>query len=286
MGPLGPPQLAGGDLRARGRAAPALLRIGAIALVTAGIVAAIGGSEAFWVSVPAVLLAIAVTDTRAGAIIGAAIVTAAAATSALAVSHAGPPPPALALLVPAASAAVLIVVRERLERDRDVLRSHALRDPLTGISNRRSLLIRADYEIARHVRARSCFAVVMLDLDGFKPLNDRYGHAAGDDLLREVAIAIKRALRAPDTVARIGGDEFCVLAPETDEPGTHRLASRISSAVDGVSAGSTGVRASLGIAVFPQDGRTVRDLLDVADERLLAAKRGRKRDRAAARRAA
>ncbi len=280
MRSLGPPPLAGGDLRARGRAAPAPLRVAAIALVTAGLVAAIGGSEAFWVCVPALMLAIAASRTRAGAVIGAAIVTAAAAAPVVAVSHAGSLPPlALALLVPAASAAVLIVVRERLEHDRDVLRSHALRDPLTGIANRRSLLIRADYEIARHVRARSCFAVVMLDLDGLKPLNDRYGHAAGDDLLREVAIAIKRALRAPDTVARIGGDEFCVLAPETDEPGTHRLASRISTAIDGVSAGSAGIRASLGIAVFPQDGRSVSDLLHVADERLLAAKRGRKRDR-------
>jgi len=278
MRAIGYASLPGADLRRRGQTAPAAVRIAAIALATAGAVVAIGGADAFWISIPGVLLACASSRTRGAAVIGTAVVLA-AATAPIAIEHDTLPSPALALLVPATSAAVLVSVRERLVHDRDVLRDHALRDPLTGIANRRSLLIRAEYEIARHTRARRCFAVVMLDLDGFKPLNDRYGHAAGDDLLRDVASAVKRALRAPDTVARIGGDEFCVLAPETDEPGTHRLASRISHAVGGVSAGTDGLRASLGMAVFPHDGRTVDKLLHAADERLIATKRARKRDR-------
>ncbi len=96
----------------------------------------------------------------------------------------------------------------------------------------------------------------MIDLDGFKALNDRFGHLAGDDLLCDVAQALKHTIRAQDTVARIGGDEFCVLAPETGEPGTHRLRARVERAVTSVTAGVHTVRASVGVSSFPQDGRT------------------------------
>jgi diguanylate cyclase (GGDEF)-like protein len=163
----------------------------------------------------------------------------------------------------------------RLERERDALRRDALSDPVTGAANRRSLLVRADYEIARHLRARQSFALVMLDLDGFKQLNDRFGHAAGDDLLRDVAAALRRAMRAQDTVARFGGDEFCVLAPETDQRGTERLAAKVTQAVRDVSVGMESVAGSVGVAVFPDDGTSALELMHAADERLLAAKRRR-----------
>src|SRR6185437_5047027 len=138
----------------------------------------------------------------------------------------------VAWLCVALSLACAAALRQRLvvlERERDTLRRDALSDPVTGVANRRSLLARADYEIARHRRAGQSFALVMLDLDGFKQLNDRFGHAAGDDLLRDVAGALRRAMRAQDTVARFAGDEFCVLAPETDEHGTERLAAKVSA---------------------------------------------------------
>jgi len=80
-------------------------------------------------------------------------------------------------------------------------------------------------------------------------------------------------MRAQDTVARFGGDEFCVLAPETDEDGIDRLAGRIADAVDGVTVGLETVHASLGVALFPFDGSALADLLDAADQRLLDAKR-------------
>ena len=163
----------------------------------------------------------------------------------------------------------------RLERERDTLRRDALSDPVTGVANRRSLLVRADYEIARHGRARHSFALVMLDLDGFKQLNDRFGHAAGDDLLRDVAGALRRAMRAQDTVARFGGDEFCVLAPETNERGAEPLAAKVTQAVRDVSVGMEAVAGSVGVAVFPIDGTNTAELMQVADERLLAAKRRR-----------
>jgi diguanylate cyclase (GGDEF)-like protein len=184
----------------------------------------------------------------------------------------------IAWLCAALSLACAAALRQRLavlERERDALRRDALSDPVTGVANRRSLLARAEYEIARHRRAGQTFALVMLDLDGFKQLNDRFGHAAGDDLLRDVAGALRRAMRAQDTVARFGGDEFCVLAPETDERGTARLAAKVTGAVRDVSVGVETVAGSVGVALFPADGTTAAQLMHAADERLLEAKRRR-----------
>jgi diguanylate cyclase (GGDEF)-like protein len=262
------------------------LRVAVIAVATSGAVALAGGGDAFWLCVPGVLSACASARTRPGIALSTVTVIVAAAAPSLALATVRPvPSPVLALLVPAACVGVLVAVRERLERERDGMREYALTDSLTSIANRRSLLWRADYEIARHTRARRRFALVMLDLDGFKLLNDRFGHAAGDDLLRDVATALKHAVRAQDTAARIGGDEFCLLAPETDEPGTARLEERIAQALREVTVGIENVSASLGIAVFPDDGVTAAALLMAADQRLLSVKRepqrGRTRRRAA-----
>jgi diguanylate cyclase (GGDEF)-like protein len=177
------------------------------------------------------------------------------------------------VLVAAPSLAILMSVRERLERERDALRASALSDPLTGVANRRALLERIEYEIARHTRTRRSFAVLMLDLDGFKLLNDRFGHPAGDDLLREIAGALAGAIRDQDTLARVGGDEFCVLAPETDDAGARRLVARVQGAVARVVAGVDSLGASAGAALFPHDGGEAAELLQAADQRLLGAKR-------------
>jgi diguanylate cyclase (GGDEF)-like protein len=252
--------------------------VAVIAPATAGVVALAGGGDAFWLCVPAVLVACASSQTRLGAALSAAVVIASAAVPT--VGWMGSlPSPLLALVVPAASVTVLVAVRERLLHEREALRDVALSDPLTGIANRRLLLARADYEIARHHRAQRSFALVMLDLDGFKLLNDRFGHPAGDDLLRDVALALMRSMRAQDTVARIGGDEFCVLAPETDEPGTKRLAARIADAMRDATAGVETIRGSVGIAVFPNDGVTAAALMQTADQKLLSAKRERQHRR-------
>jgi diguanylate cyclase (GGDEF)-like protein len=196
-------------------------------------------------------------------------------TAAVAAAAAGGQVAWLCVALTVACAAALRQRLAVLERERDALRRDALSDPVTGVANRRSLLARADYEIARHRRAGQTFALVMLDLDGFKQLNDRFGHAAGDDLLRDVAGALRRAMRAQDTVARFGGDEFCVLAPETDAPGTGRLAAKVAKAVRDVSVGMETVGGSVGVALFPADGRTAAELMQAADERLLEAKRQR-----------
>jgi diguanylate cyclase (GGDEF)-like protein len=246
-----------------------------------------GDDTGLWLCLPLTLLAAASPPS----VRACALATVAAGGAALLTTLASPPAsahaasrPAFALAA-AASAAVLIVVRDRLRRECDALRSYALTDPLTKIANRRSLLHRADYEIERHRRSGKSFALVMLDLDGFKGLNDRFGHPAGDDLLRDVAAALQRAMRAQDTVARFGGDEFCVLAPETETDGTARLAGRIVQAVGEVTVGVESVRGSVGVALFPQDGEEPDELLGAADQRLLAAKRrrgGRRREQRAA----
>ncbi|MGH2850445.1 MAG: GGDEF domain-containing protein [Solirubrobacteraceae bacterium] len=189
-------------------------------------------------------------------------------------------------VAPALLCVVILGRRQsRFERERHALRRDALSDPVTGVANRRSLVARADYEIARHRRAGQSFALVMLDLDGFKALNDRFGHAAGDDLLRDVAAALERTMRAQDTVARLGGDEFCVLAPETGERGGELLGGKVIAAVRAVSAGIDSVSGSAGVAIFPFDGETAEELMHAADVRLLEAKRRRYRG-GAARRAA
>ena len=182
----------------------------------------------------------------------------------------------LVVLMPALAVAALLHERMGVQRERDELLSAALSDPLTGLDNRRSFLVRADYEIVRHLRERRSFALMMIDLDGFKALNDRFGHDAGDELLCDVADALISGLRAQDTVARLGGDEFCVLAPQTDRVGSPPLAAHITRAVAQASAGVEAVRASVGIALFPQDGRSVEELMRAADQRLFAAKRARR----------
>jgi diguanylate cyclase (GGDEF)-like protein len=272
----GPPARALGRPRTRAALARTLLA----AALPAGLAALAGGGEAYWLCLPAVLVACAGCRTRAGTAAAAATVIAAALAATAVRSPAAAPSLPLALLVPAASAAVLLALRERLEAEREVMRRSALTDPLTGVANRRSLLARIEYEISRHHRARRPFGVLMLDLDGFKALNDRFGHPAGDDLLRDVAAAIGRAVRDQDTVARMGGDEFCVLAPETDLTGARQLAARVLAAIGTVTAGIDALGASCGVCAFPLDGRAMTELLEVADQRLLDAKRRRGRGRA------
>jgi diguanylate cyclase (GGDEF)-like protein len=248
-----------------------------LAALTAGAIALAGGGTALWLCVPAILFAVARAPTRRGAVLSALVVLVASSLSSVALPGQRPLPSLpLLLVVVASSVAVLLVARARWERERDALRRSALSDQLTGIGNRRLLLGRIQYEIARHGRLGRSFALVMVDLDGFKAVNDRFGHRTGDDLLRDVAQALVRTIRAQDTAARIGGDEFCVLAPETDGNGAERLVHRVFAAVGRVPLGTLALRASAGLALFPDDGSAPDALLEVADQRLIAAKRGRR----------
>ena len=257
--------------RNRTQVAPAPLRVALIAALAALPAWIVGGSTGFWLGLPAVLLAGSVGSTVLSTFAWAAPVLVADAIAASAAAGSSIPPLWLIVCVPAGCVAVLHAMGRRLRRERDAMEKAAYSDPLTGLANRRMLMSVAEYEIARHLRARERFSVVMLDLDGFKLLNDRFGHAAGDQMLCSVAAVLQRALRSQDTVARLGGDEFCVIAPATADPRT--LTDKVIAAVAEASRGHEELRASVGIAVFPEDGDTIERLLLTADDRLLSAKR-------------
>jgi diguanylate cyclase (GGDEF)-like protein len=153
-------------------------------------------------------------------------------------------------------------------------------DPLTSLPNRRLLLDRLLEAEHRALESRWQFGVIYLDLDGFKLVNDTLGHEAGDELLRTVSMAMTPMLRPGDCLARVGGDEFVVLAEDVKgRAEVAMLARRLKSSVEGVAIPGYGdgrARVSCGIALFPQDGRTAHDVMREADTAMYHAKRQRR----------
>src|SRR5437764_3193174 len=123
---------------------------------------------------------------------------------------------AVTILLIVGVGAIVTLLREALQSRQRELEDLALQDPLTGVGNYRLLAERLDYELARHRRSGGSLTVLVLDMDGFKAINDTHGHLTGDRILAEVARTLNSALRSQDTLARQGGDEFSILAPETD----------------------------------------------------------------------
>ena len=166
---------------------------------------------------------------------------------------------------------------ERLQHDKAAAQRDALEDPLTGVGNRRALdraLRRAQLADAAEAHPTS---LLVLDLDAFKSINDRYGHLVGDTVLREAAGAIRQAARADDTVARLGGDEFVVLARGTDEEAGARLAERVAEAVCSIEValpdGPLRLGASVGVRTTGGD-LDLAGLLEAADAAMYDVKRG------------
>jgi diguanylate cyclase (GGDEF)-like protein len=176
-------------------------------------------------------------------------------------------------IVTAAIIVVVVYLREELEGAADQLRELAERDPLTEIGNYRVLHERLREELERHRRDELSLSVLLVDLDRFKQVNERLGHAAGDDVLRRVARTLRDAVREQDTVARQGGDEFAVLAPGTDAEGAAMLAGRLRQRLRRLQFAGDAIDATIGWAVYPADGETPQALLAHADSRLLGGKR-------------
>jgi diguanylate cyclase (GGDEF)-like protein len=164
------------------------------------------------------------------------------------------------------------------------LKETSFRDDVTGLYNRRFFSLRLEEEISRFRRFNHPVSVVLLDLDGFKNVNDEFGHAVGDETLREIAQILMKHSRGINVVSRYGGDEFVILLVETSKAGARLYADRIRQVVATFpfSHGKP-ITASFGVASLPDDeAATSEDLFRAADEALYAAKRAGKNQVAAA----
>lgn len=157
-------------------------------------------------------------------------------------------------------------------------------DPLTGIANRRALMGNLEEEYGRAKRYGHHLSVLMLDLDHFKQINDRYGHAIGDTVLKEFVRIVMPEIRVNDCFARMGGEEFAILLPESSLGSACQFAERLCRTVSGLTIdsrqGVIGITVSIGVAVLGDNDTNPEHLINRADRCLYAAKsEGRNRVR-------
>jgi len=169
---------------------------------------------------------------------------------------------------------VVAVFSGVLRRQARVVLELAHTDPLTGLANRRTLRQALDREISRSLRYDQPCTVLVLELDRFKQINDRFGHLAGDDALRRVAVTLTASCRTADVVARFGGDEFVIVMPSTNATAADRVGRRICRDIEE----QTLLRGfpltlSAGLAECPSHGDSVPQLLDAADQAMYVVKR-------------
>ncbi len=169
-------------------------------------------------------------------------------------------------------------MHDQINRAREHLSTLAIQDDLTGLYNYRYLHTRMSEEFKRAERYREPLSCVMIDVDYFKRVNDRHGHNAGDEALREVSVRLLKAVREVDVVARYGGEEFLLVLPSTNFSGALSVAERVWRAVGGEPFGlnvgaSERVTVSVGVAVYPsRDIKSKDQLLKAADRALYQAK--------------
>lgn len=176
------------------------------------------------------------------------------------------------------TAATSLVLAAVVAAQRDIegtWRELAVTDPLTGLANHRQLVNSLEAEIKRSRRTAQPLAVVLLDLDGLKQINDRHGHLAGSLAIRRVAEALLGSCRATDTAARFGGDEFALVLPETGEAAAWHVARGVVDRL-ATDAEKPNLSISVGVAVYPGHGETVEALLNAADVALYETKERRK----------
>jgi diguanylate cyclase (GGDEF)-like protein len=176
------------------------------------------------------------------------------------------------------------VIGRAYNKMRAHLEAIVLTDPLSGCFNRRGLNQLAEREVSRAIRAKKNIAVLAIDVDHFKHVNDEFGHLTGDEVIREVGALLRETAREIDVVARIGGEEFTILAPDSNDEGALILAERVMQAFRGHQFRSLPpdrrITTSVGVAAAPaRDDEVAKTLLARADEALYVAKRNG-RDRA------
>jgi two-component system cell cycle response regulator len=175
-------------------------------------------------------------------------------------------------------------IRYALERNRLMkkIREVAVRDALTGLYNRRELDRFLDYELIKSQRYKHQFSLLMMDIDNFKEINDRFGHRIGDEILQNVARAMLNNIRGCDLPARYGGDEFIIVLPETPASQAWVGAERLRKVVEALSIQVTNkigssekieFTISTGMAEYPGDATTGNVLIDLADQALYQGKR-------------
>ena len=160
---------------------------------------------------------------------------------------------------------------------REKLRTQSLRDPLTGLYNRRYMEDALERFVSLGSRTGGSTAVIMLDLDNFKKLNDEHGHAKGDAVLRDVAAQIIGALRPSDVVCRYGGEELVAILPDCSLEDAVEKAEILRERIESLSAShECQISASLGVASVPETATSATDILPIADAALFAAKKAGK----------
>jgi len=159
------------------------------------------------------------------------------------------------------------------KKNEEKLHYQATHDALTGLANYREFLDSLEREVRRGGRSNRSFAVLLLDLDELKTINDRFGHLAGNRALKRLSEVMKEQCRVTDLAARYGGDEFAVLLVDGDPGMARQIACRIEHAL-GARREEPRLSVSIGLSVFPDDGRSVQELLEAADRELYQRKRG------------
>jgi diguanylate cyclase (GGDEF)-like protein len=190
-------------------------------------------------------------------------------------------------LVQLTAPAAIALARERFSREAHAYAQAAIIDPVSGLFNRRYFQVRLEEELQRAARQRTPVGLLMMDLDGFKSINDRYGHVAGDLVIRDVSEILRRSVRVFDVCTRFGGEEFAVMMPGGTHESTQAIAERVRQRVEAHrrsegELASLRVTVSVGLAVSSPSS-TARELVERADRALYHAKRsGKNRISAAA----